>query len=69
MQFLSSLMLLSEKMKPEDEEWTIKNFQKLLKKHVNALEASDIHSNEAIPETRWTLKIFKRIKRTILEPL
>ena len=56
-------------MKPEDEEWTIKNFQKLLKKHVNALEASDIHSNEAIPETRWTLKIFRRIKKTILEPL
>ena len=69
MQFLSSLMLLSEKMKPEDEEWTIKNFQKLLKKQVNALETSDIHSNEAIPETRWTLKIFRRIKKTILEPL
>ena len=30
-----------EKMKPEDEARTIKNFRKLLKRHINALEASD----------------------------
>ena len=31
-----------EKMKPEHEEWTVKNFRKLLKRHIDALEAGDI---------------------------
>lgn len=31
-----------EKMKPEDEERTVINFQKLLNRHINALEAGGI---------------------------
>ena len=37
----SVLVTLAE-MKPEGEEWTVENFQRLLKRHINAQEAGDL---------------------------
>ena len=39
-----SVLLDLERMKAEDEEWTVKNFRKLLQRHINAQEACDLQT-------------------------
>ena len=41
---LQSVFVKLEEMKPEGEEWTVENFQGLLKRHINAQEAGDLQS-------------------------
>ena len=49
-----SVLLELEKMKPEGEEWTVRNFRKLLHRHINSQEACDLkmklfHRNDDSP--------------------
>ena len=39
---LRNVLLELEKIKPKNEEWTVKTFRKLLKKHIQTQEACDI---------------------------
>ena len=39
-----NVLVKLEEMKPEGEEWTVENFQGLLKRHINAQEAGDLQS-------------------------
>ena len=44
MQVLSMVQSKLEEMKPEGEEWTVKNFWRLLRRHMNAQEAADLQA-------------------------
>ena len=37
-----SVLVKLKEMKPEGEEWTVENFRRLLKRHINAQEAADL---------------------------
>ena len=47
-----------EEMKPEGEEWTVKNFRRLLKKHIIAQEAGDLQT-----------KLFQKPDKSLRPPI
>ena len=55
----SNALLELEKMKPENEEWTVKSFRKILKRHVEAQEDCNIqmklfHKPDKSPKPLYT---------------
>jgi len=71
---LNSILLDLEKMKSENEEWTVKNFRKLLQRHINAKEACDLQKKRSLRSSEKTLsqvrqisKKYERINKSILQ--
>ena len=42
--FPQSFLVKFEESETDGEEWTVKNFQRLLKRHINAQEAGDLQT-------------------------